>query len=165
MSVVSSPQFHDEVLPFLQQFCVDCHGSENPEAKLDLTTFKQPRQVASSHETWREIERRVRAGEMPPEDAEQPSDRARHQLANWVQAQRKLLASKHAGDPGMVPARRLSNAEFNYTVRDLTGIDIRPTRNFPIDPANEGRFRQFRRVAGDVSGVGKEVSRCGSGSG
>src|SRR5439155_22828875 len=43
-------------------------------------------------------------------------------------------------DPGTVLARRLSNAEFDYTIRDLTGVDIRPTREFPVDPANEAGF-------------------------
>src|SRR5207302_6486942 len=49
-------------------------------------------------------------------------------------------ATRNAGDPGPVLARRLSNAEFDYTVRDLTGVDIRPTREFPVDPANEAGF-------------------------
>ena len=47
---------------------------------------------------------------------------------------------KNAGDPGPVLARRLSNAEFDYTIRDLTGVDLRPTREFPVDPANEAGF-------------------------
>ena len=37
-------------------------------------------------------------------------------------------------------ARRLSNAELDYTIRDLTGVDIRPTKEFPVDPANEAGF-------------------------
>src|SRR5205085_4743647 len=53
---------------------------------------------------------------------------------------REQEARRHAGDPGVVLARRLSNAEFDYTVRDLTGVDIRPTREFPVDPANEAGF-------------------------
>lgn len=36
--------------------------------------------------------------------------------------------------------RRLSNAEFDYTIRDLTGVDIRPAKDFPVDPANEAGF-------------------------
>ena len=46
-------------------------------------------------------------------------------------AMRASEAQKNAGDPGTVLARRLSNAEYNYTIRDLTGVDIRPTRGFP----------------------------------
>src|SRR5262249_55510990 len=45
-----------------------------------------------------------------------------------------------AGDPGPVLARRLSNSEYNYTIRDLTGVDIRPAREFPVDPANTAGF-------------------------
>jgi hypothetical protein len=40
----------------------------------------------------------------------------------------------------VVLARRLSNAEYNYTIRDLTGVDLRPTREFPVDPANPAGF-------------------------
>ena len=28
----------------------------------------------------------------------------------------------------------------NYTIRDLTGVDIQPAREFPVDPANEAGF-------------------------
>ena len=49
-------------------------------------------------------------------------------------AVRKLEAKRNAGDPGRVLARRLSNAEYDYTIRDLTGVDLRPTREFPSTP-------------------------------
>ena len=45
-------------------------------------------------------------------------------------------ARKHAGDPGRVVLRRLSNSEYTYTVRDLTGVEsLDPTREFPVDGA------------------------------
>ena len=31
--------------------------------------------------------------------------------------------------------RRLNNAEFTYTIRDLTGVELDPTRDFPVDGA------------------------------
>jgi hypothetical protein len=39
-----------------------------------------------------------------------------------------------------VLARRLSAAEYNYTIRDLTGQDMQITREFPVDPANPAGF-------------------------
>ena len=79
--------------------------------------------------------------EMPPEKAKQhPSDHGRGQIVEWIRAVRRHEASRNAGDPGPVLARRLSNAEYDYTVRDLTGVDIRPTREFPVDAANEAGF-------------------------
>ena len=83
---------------------------------------------------------KLAAKEMPPKPAKQPSADARQAVMDWIQAVRTNEAHKSAGDPGLVLARRLSNAEYNYTIRDLTGVDIRPTREFPVDPANTAGF-------------------------
>ena len=78
---------------------------------------------------------------MPPEEApRQPTPHERRAVVEWIAAVRDREARRNAGDPGPVLARRLSNAEFDYTIRDLTGVDIRPTREFPVDPANEAGF-------------------------
>ncbi len=61
-------------------------------------------------------------------------------MIDWIKAVRANEARKNAGDPGVVLARRLSNAEYNYTIRDLTGEDMQPTREFPVDPANPAGF-------------------------
>ncbi len=50
------------------------------------------------------------------------------------------MRRRHPNDPGIVLARRLSNAEYDYTIHDLTGVDIRPTKEFPVDPANQAGF-------------------------
>ena len=48
----------------------------------------------------------------------------------------KVEARANAGDPGPVVLRRLSNAEYTYTVRDLTGVEsLDPAREFPVDGA------------------------------
>ena len=61
-------------------------------------------------------------------------------VIEWFQSVRDAEAARTAGDPGPVLARRLSNSEYNYSIRDLTGVDIRPTDTFPVDPANESGF-------------------------
>jgi len=48
-------------------------------------------------------------------------------------AQRAGMAS--AGDAGPVVLRRLNNAEYNFTIQDLTGVDLYPAREFPPDSA------------------------------
>ena len=76
---------------------------------------------------------------MPPKDEPQPSGKQRNQLVEWVDQFLLANALKRAGDPGLVLMRRLTNAEYNYTVADLTGIDLRPARQFPEDSvAGEG---------------------------
>src|SRR5439155_24215220 len=83
----------------------------------------------------------LQAGNMPPEKAkDHPKADQRQAVVDWIAAVRRYEAARHAGDPGPVVARRLSNAEYDYTIRDLTGMDIRPAREFPVDPANQAGF-------------------------
>ena len=56
--------------------------------------------------------------------------------ARWVRGYLATEASRRAGDPGRVVLRRLNNAEYTYTLRDLTGVDsLEPAREFPVDGA------------------------------
>lgn len=133
--------FEHIVAPLLQSHCVSCHDTETQEAQLDLTAFKQLRDVAQSHRVWATLLERVEAGEMPPEEAElKLTNDQRESVVHWIRRFLQFEAQRNAGDPGPVIARRLSNAEYDYSVRDLTGVDIRPTRTFPVDPANEAGF-------------------------
>src|SRR5512132_1349244 len=43
-----------------------------------------------------------------------------------------------AADPGRVTLHRLNNAEYNNTVRDLLGTDLRPADDFPADDRGYG---------------------------
>ena len=134
-------RFAGTVRPFLDAYCVDCHGGEKPEADFDLRPYPNVASVVAAHSYWDLVLEKLEAKEMPNEEAKKfPSDELRHEVIEWIRAMRTNEARKNAGDPGIVLARRLSNAEFNYTIRDLTGVDIRPTREFPVDPANQAGF-------------------------
>ncbi|MBC7965624.1 MAG: DUF1587 domain-containing protein, partial [Fuerstia sp.] len=131
----------ESIVPFLKSYCLDCHNTEQAEAKLDLSGFKIASDLAAGHQTWNEVIHRLEAGEMPPADhSSRPSAEQSTAFVAQLRAILRAEATRNAGDPGTVPIRRLSNAEYNYTIRDLTGIDIRPTREFPVDPANEAGF-------------------------
>ena len=133
--------FQSTLLPFLQTYCHDCHGNGKTEGMLDLSGYSSLAKVAAGHQAWATVLERLEAKEMPPEGApQQPTPDERTAIAAWIEAVRQLRGERNAGDPGPVPARRLSNAEYDNTIRDLTGVDIRPTREFPVDPANEAGF-------------------------
>jgi hypothetical protein len=134
-------RFSGEVRPFLKRYCFSCHGSRKREAGLDLSRDSTLAAVAGNARRWGQVLERLRADEMPPEDAaRRPTAEERAAVIGWIRDVRDHLARRDAGDPGPVLARRLSNAELDYTIRDLTGVDIRPTREFPVDPANEAGF-------------------------
>src|SRR5262249_53486319 len=81
------------------------------------------------------------AEEMPAGGAPRgPGPAERAEVIAWIRDLCRREAERNAGDPGPVLARRLSSAELDYTIRDLTGVDIRPAREFPVDAANEAGF-------------------------
>lgn len=136
----------DEQLPqavtsLLGQYCMECHSADDPAAQLDLTGFSQQRSIAQEHQHWALILDRLEAGEMPPaESADRPSSEQTEDFVRTVRTLRREVAERQSGQPGSVLARRLSNAEYNHCVRDLTGIDLQPARTFPVDPANSVGF-------------------------
>ncbi|HTM50963.1 MAG TPA: DUF1592 domain-containing protein, partial [Bryobacteraceae bacterium] len=132
--------FTQTVRPFLTQYCLGCHSGKAAAAQFDLQPYSSAAAVARDFAHWSLALARLSAKEMPPKQAPQPPADARQAVIHWVQAVRMTEARKNAGDPGPVLARRLSNAEYNNTIRDLTGVDLRPTREFPVDPANPEGF-------------------------
>ena len=133
-------QFAQTVRPFLTTYCVACHGGAAPAAQLDLRQYTTLAAVVREYPRWNLVLEKLTAGQMPPKGLKQPSPELRQAVIDWVQAVRMEEARKNAGDPGPVLARRLSNSEYNYTIRDLTGVDMRPAREFPVDPANTAGF-------------------------
>ena len=133
-------QFDQVVRPFVAQYCVACHSGNMPAAQFDLSSYTTMGMVVRDHPRWALVIDKLTSKQMPPAPMPSPSDAERQKVIDWVKAMRADEARKHAGDPGPVLARRLSNAEFNYTIRDLTGVDIQPTRQFPVDPANQAGF-------------------------
>ncbi len=133
--------FGTVVRPYLQSYCLGCHGAEKPQGALNLARFETVAAVVEDLGHWELVADQLEAGVMPPERAKRhPGEAESAAVVAWIGELRKREAHRNAGDPGPVPARRLSNAEYDHTIRDLTGVDLRPTREFPVDPANEAGF-------------------------
>ncbi|WP_430451153.1 DUF1592 domain-containing protein [Rhodopirellula europaea] len=133
--------FQDTVQPFLQQNCLQCHDDQSAEGDLDLSADRNIDEVVKRFRHWAVVLDRLEVGDMPPEDSDvQPSAEQRDAVIAWIESLKAAEAKRTSGDPGLVLARRLSSAEYDRTIRDLTGVDIRPAADFPIDPANEAGF-------------------------
>ena len=135
-----SDPFAAQIQPFLKTYCFECHNERKSSAELNLTKYKSAAQLADDFRQWEHVITFVRSTEMPPDEAKQPAAADR---AAFLKSLEELLhseANKLAGDPGLVLPRRLSNSEYNYTIRDLTGVDIRPADAFPVDPASGEGF-------------------------
>ncbi len=59
---------------------------------------------------------------MPPVDSLQPTDEERQKILLFLSRILKEEAERFAGDPGPIVLRRLNNAEYTNSIRDLTGV-------------------------------------------
>jgi Protein of unknown function (DUF1592)/Protein of unknown function (DUF1588)/Protein of unknown function (DUF1587)/Protein of unknown function (DUF1585)/Protein of unknown function (DUF1595) len=129
--------YPSEILPLVEHYCHDCHGAADlVEGDINLAAMANWDEARKHPQTWQKVAEMLANRLMPPEDAEQPTEGERARLQKWVGDYLMIEARASAGDPGQVVLRRLNNAEYSYTLRDLTGVhSLDPAREFPTDGA------------------------------
>lgn len=135
LSAASRSAFEKEIHPLLVRTCGNCHGKEPKDNDLDLTRYVSAQEIIAKPKVLVDVAERLRLGDMPPKEAPQPTQAQREQMLGWIAAALDAEAAARAGDPGAVTLRRLSNSGYDNAIRDLTGVDLRPTRarEFPVD--------------------------------
>ncbi len=133
--------YKSNIQPLLKTYCHECHSGDTLEADIDLAAFTDLIQIRKHTKVWQKIGEMLSSEQMPPPDSKQPTAPERVTLQAWVKRHLTIEAAAHAGDPGPVVLRRLSNAEYTYTLRDLTGIaTLDPAQEFPVDSASGEGF-------------------------
>jgi hypothetical protein len=94
--------------------------------------------VLADQEVWDKIAKKVRSGEMPPKGMPVPAAAETKALLDWLHAEYTKFDQSGKHDPGRITARRLNRAEYNNSIRDLTGLDLRPADQFPPDDSGYG---------------------------
>ena len=135
LTVEQRESFEKKIKPLLAKACGNCHGKEPKDNDLDLTSFDNAHTILAKPKVLGDVAERLRLGDMPPKDAPQISEAERELLLGWINSALDAEAAARAGDPGPVTLRRLTNSEYDNAIRDLTGVDMRPTRvrEFPTD--------------------------------
>ena len=131
---------HASLAPLWGKYCHECHGHGVAEGDVNLAASASLERMRQDVKLWQRAAEMLATGQMPPPEATQPTASEREAMQAWLQGFLAAEARAHAGDPGRVVLRRLNNAEYTYTIRDLTGVDsLDPTREFPADGgAGEG---------------------------
>lgn len=127
--------FTGRIHPILTKNCLVCHSTEKMEGDLDLERFQGLAEIRKEPEIWRHALEQMTLGEMPPKNRKKLSPEELNEVTTWIKEYIRAEALANAGDPGPVLVRRLTNVEFDNTIRDLTGVDLKPTREFPADGA------------------------------
>src|SRR5947209_19908781 len=76
-------QFTRTVRPFLETYCIACHGQQQPAAQLDLSRFTTTVALMHDERHWTQMLARLEANEMPPKGVRQPTPQERRTLVDW----------------------------------------------------------------------------------
>lgn len=130
--------FENEIRPLLEKFCFDCHGPDKQKGDVNLSKFTDRAEVLKHRKLFKRVSDMLYAHEMPPEKKPQPSEAERKKLTGWIESAVMYCDCTGPINPGRETIRRLNRAEYNNTIRDLIGLDLRPADKFPIDDVGEG---------------------------
>ncbi len=135
--------------------CYKCHNEDKANGDINLAKDDNPRLILENAVVWRTALEKIESKEMPPEDAKQPSDEDRELIAKFLHQTLEQLDCNGSGDPGKPVIRRLNRAEYNQSVRYLTGLDLRIADSFPADATSYG----FDNIAASLTLTSVQVEQ------
>ena len=121
------------VEPMLAAKCYECHNTEKTKGDVDLKQFAADPKLAVEFDLWQKVKDSIENGDMPPKKAKALNPAEKEGITGWVTHSLDALAEAKSGDPGPVTMRRLTNAEYDNTIRDLTGRDYALAKEFQTD--------------------------------
>lgn len=127
--------FRRSIVSILDRYCTKCHSAENKKGRTDLQTWPDLASVHAAKFTWVEVQQKLENEEMPPAPPF-PDGAELLLLKNWVDDEVRLHALSQPQNES--PIRRLNREEYNNTIRDLVGLDLRPADQFPSDDSSFG---------------------------
>jgi Protein of unknown function (DUF1592)/Protein of unknown function (DUF1588)/Protein of unknown function (DUF1587)/Protein of unknown function (DUF1585)/Protein of unknown function (DUF1595) len=131
-------RFETTVQPFLSKNCYSCHDSRSKNADVNLEAFKSRASMLADPDTWQKVMSKMSTGQMPPVGRPRPDAGTTRAIVDWIASELDHAELSAPPDPGHVTARRLNRTEYDNTVRDLLGVDLRPADDFPQDDTGYG---------------------------
>lgn len=130
--------FKNELRPLLQQYCFDCHSEADAEGGIAFDRYLDSAKVQTDFELWEKVIRLVKQRQMPPADYAELDNQALQKIVSGIEYELSQFDCSVETRPGRVTIRRLNKSEYNNTIRDLTGLDLRLADNFPSDDVGNG---------------------------
>ena len=126
--------FKNEVLPTLEKYCFDCHEPGLSEGDVEFLEGDSVAEMQSMRGVWRSVGSQLKNRTMPPVEEElQPTAEERKRISDWIENHLQKTAFDQKPYAGKVMPRRLNRFEYNNTIRDLVGVDLRFSETLPAD--------------------------------
>jgi hypothetical protein len=138
---VKDSNYERLVQPFLNEYCVQCHGPKVAMADRRFDTLGADLASVETQHRWKAIVDRLNLGAMPPAGAKQPSDERRREVIEMMTARLTMAMAETKSTGARTVLRRLNRYEYGRTVRHLLSLEgmlADPTMVFPPDGVDQG---------------------------
>lgn len=136
---ISATASADSPLPtFLHKLCIDCHGPQTAERNLRLDQLPLKFDDPDTAAKWIKVLDLVSRGEMPPNDASQPTEKDRAAVTTWLRKELHNASLAAQQKNGRVLIRRLNRTEYETTLSDLLAIEVKTRDLLPDDNSAAG---------------------------
>jgi hypothetical protein len=132
-----APRFERDVALVVSKYCIGCHSGATPSGGIRLGTDATLTAMLAHSDLWDRVAANIDNRHMPPEGVPAPTAAERATLVGYVQTTLAQADCK-LHDPGRPTARRLNRVEYDNTIRDLTGLDLKLSADFPSDDVGYG---------------------------
>ncbi len=129
--------FEDDVRLLLETYCFRCHNVDEMKSGIRVDVLDgtlADRQLF----LLKDVREQLAGESMPPADEPQPTAEERQRLVDWIDAALTTARSQDQEHNGAV--RRLTNAQYRNTLRDLLGLDEEVTGILPADGVARSGF-------------------------
>jgi hypothetical protein len=126
------------VFNFAKKNCNGCHNSSQANGDVNLAALNKFESFDEDRDIWERVVSKLKTGEMPPPPLPKPPAADVAAVTRFLEAEFARQDRAAPPNPGRVTARRLNRNEYDNTIRDLLGVDIRPAENFPNDESAFG---------------------------
>lgn len=131
--------YQTEIAPLLAEHCFGCHGGEDPEGDMQLSSLDPAMSTPADAEAWFAALDVINAGEMPPQDEPQFRDDERRKVVAWLTESLKRAADRQKGER-VVVLRRLTREQYTNSLQDLLGVPIDFAQTLPEDGKAKNGF-------------------------
>ena len=142
---------------FLNTHCVSCHGSKKEKGDLRIDTLSRDFKAGVDSHLWAEVNERINAGEMPPEEEPRPTEQ---EISTFIALlDQKISEGKAARMAARPPVAhyRLSRKEYQNTVYDLLGVRYDPTK--PGELNEDTLWHGYERIGAQLSLSPSHINR------
>jgi hypothetical protein len=161
-----------QMTSFVEKYCVQCHEGSSAEAGFDLTKTRSIQSLLRDRRVWLEAQHQVATHAMPPEEPK-PTSTEREAFQAWINREIVHADWKKYSSPGRVSLARITALEYQNSIRDIFGVDVkagvylnrdsegntgftndRDNLSFPIF-AMQDYLREAERAVDTILGYGK----------